>query len=306
MTGSGWMLFAGGQAMNLDHLPRGLQPVVQAIDDWNRGYKLGMIYECRVGAGRLVVCSVDISAEKVTAVALRKSLLAYMRSERFGPAIEIAAGDLREEWVSTRTVKREVAATQNQQQAPEVDAPTEGPATRRGARAELSSRGRPCSRFHNSSRAKMVRERRNLVPPLAGSFIMADTTEIMAAAGGLGALVATHPVVMSYKETIRQLDLDVGAKALLQQYEQLIEQLSMKESQMQPIEIAEKKQFEQLQQAIMMNQTLKKFAQVQGEYMDLMKKVQEAINEGMSGKLPAGAAAPGAAPAAPSKIILDT
>ncbi len=136
---------------------------------------------------------------------------------------------------------------------------------------------------------------------------MADTQEIMAAAGNLGAMVATHPVVTSYKETIRQLDLDVGAKTLLQQYEQLIEQLSMKEAQMQPIEIAEKKQFEQLQQSIMMNQTLKKFAAVQGEYMDLMKKVQEAINEGMSGKLPAGApAGGGGAPAAPSKIILDT
>ena len=136
---------------------------------------------------------------------------------------------------------------------------------------------------------------------------MADTQEILAAAGNLGALIATHPVVQTYKETIRQLDLDVGAKTLLQQYEQLIEQLSMKEAQMQPIEIAEKKQFEQLQQSIMMNPTLKKFATVQGEYMDIMKKVQETINEGMAGKLPAASGSqPGAAPAAPSKIILDT
>jgi cell fate (sporulation/competence/biofilm development) regulator YlbF (YheA/YmcA/DUF963 family) len=134
---------------------------------------------------------------------------------------------------------------------------------------------------------------------------MPDTNDILAAAGSLGALIATHPTVQTYKETIRQLDLDVGAKTLLQQYEQLIEQLSMKEAQMQPIEVAEKKQFEQLQQAIMLNPTLKKFATVQGEYMDLMKKVQESINDGMSGKLPA--AQPGAAaPAAPSKIILDT
>ena len=136
---------------------------------------------------------------------------------------------------------------------------------------------------------------------------MADTQEILAAAGNLGATIATHPVVQSYKETIRQLDLDVGAKSLLQQYEQLIEQLSMKEAQMQPIEIAEKKQFEQLQQSIMMNPMLKKFAAVQGEYMDIMKKVQEAINDGMSGKVPAGGGAiPGAPAAAPSKIILDT
>jgi cell fate (sporulation/competence/biofilm development) regulator YlbF (YheA/YmcA/DUF963 family) len=138
---------------------------------------------------------------------------------------------------------------------------------------------------------------------------MADTQEILRAAGNLGAMVATHPTVASYKETIRQLDLDVAAKGLLQQYEQLIETLSMKEAQMQPIEVAEKQQFERLQQSIMMSPMLKKFATVQGEYMDLMKSVQEAINGGMSGKLPAAAPGEGGgegAGGAPSKIILDT
>jgi len=134
---------------------------------------------------------------------------------------------------------------------------------------------------------------------------MADTDEILKAAGSLGALVASHPTGASYKETIRQLDLDVSAKSLLQQYEQLIETLSMKEAQMQPIEVSEKQQFERLQQSIMMSPMLKKFATVQGEYMELMRKVQEAINGGMSGSAPAAAAVEGA-PAAPSKIILDT
>ncbi|HVT80014.1 MAG TPA: hypothetical protein VHM90_05100, partial [Phycisphaerae bacterium] len=68
----------------------------------------------------------------------------------------------------------------------------------------------------------------------------------------------------------------------------------------------EKKQFEQLQQSIMMNQTLKKFGQAQQEYMDLMKKLQEQINEGMAGKAGDATAAGGAPAAAPSKIILDT
>ena len=135
---------------------------------------------------------------------------------------------------------------------------------------------------------------------------MADTQEVMTAAAGLGALIATHPAVIAYKETIRQLDLDVGAKSLLQQYEQLIEMLSAKEAQMQPIEVAEKKQFEMLQQSIMMNPMLKKFATVQGEYMDVMRKVQEAINGGMTGQIPATPPTGAAAPSAPSKIILDT
>ncbi len=136
---------------------------------------------------------------------------------------------------------------------------------------------------------------------------MADTQEILKAAASLGALVATHPLVAEYRSIIRQLDLDVGAKTLLQQYEQLIEVLSMKEAQMQPIEVNEKRQFEQLQQSIMMNQTLKKFGTAQQQYMDLMKQVQESINSGLSGKSGAEApASPAAAPAAPSKIILET
>ena len=86
----------------------------------------------------------------------------------------------------------------------------------------------------------------------------------------------------------------------------LIETLSAKEAQMQPIEVAEKQQFERLQQSIMMSPMLKKFATVQGEYMDLMRKVQESINAGMSGQIPPTQTPAGAPAPAPSKIILDT
>jgi cell fate (sporulation/competence/biofilm development) regulator YlbF (YheA/YmcA/DUF963 family) len=135
---------------------------------------------------------------------------------------------------------------------------------------------------------------------------MADTNEILAAAAKLGSLVATHPAIATYKEVIRQVDLDVGAKQLLQQYEQLIEHLSMKEQQMQPIEVAEKQQFERLQQSISMNATLKKFAAAQAEYMDFMKKVQETINAGMTGQAPAQEIGDATPAPAPSQIVLDT
>ena len=136
---------------------------------------------------------------------------------------------------------------------------------------------------------------------------MADTNEILAAAGNLGGLIATHPTIKTYKEIARQLDLDVAARDLLSQYEQLIERLSQKEAQMLPIEVSEKRAFEQLQQSIALQPTLKRFAQAQADYMDLMRKVQENINGGLNGQAPAEAAA-GSTPAAsaPSKIILET
>jgi len=53
-------LVRGTRAVNLDRLPRALRPIVYAIDDWNRNYKLGLLFECVVGAGRLLVCACDL------------------------------------------------------------------------------------------------------------------------------------------------------------------------------------------------------------------------------------------------------
>jgi len=44
-------LVRSARAINLDQLPRGLTPMVSAIDDWNRNYKLGVIFEAASGAG---------------------------------------------------------------------------------------------------------------------------------------------------------------------------------------------------------------------------------------------------------------
>ena len=86
------------RAMNLDRLPRDLQPIVQVIDDWNRNYKLGLVFECRVGAGKLMVCSADLASgldKRPVARQLRHSLLAYMSSERFDPAVEVSPAAIR-------------------------------------------------------------------------------------------------------------------------------------------------------------------------------------------------------------------
>lgn len=82
----------GARAINLEGLPGTLAPIVQAIDDWNRNWKLGLIFEARVGAGRLLVCSIDIVRElesRPVARQLRASLLAYANSEAFDPQTRV-------------------------------------------------------------------------------------------------------------------------------------------------------------------------------------------------------------------------
>ncbi len=95
-------LFGGVRALNLDALPRHLDPIVQPIDDWDRNYKLGLLYESKVGPGRLMVCSIDLNGDRPGAKALRKSLLDYMAGERFQPTTAISAADLGKQWVSAR------------------------------------------------------------------------------------------------------------------------------------------------------------------------------------------------------------
>ena len=85
-------------ALNVDTLPRALQPIVQPIDDWNRNYKLAMLYECTVGSGHLMVCSFDLDANRPGSPALRRSILDYMASSRFQPTTVISAADLRKQW----------------------------------------------------------------------------------------------------------------------------------------------------------------------------------------------------------------
>ncbi len=98
----------GVRAVNLDRLPRDLEPIVQPIDDWNRNYKLGLVFECRVGDGRLVVCAVDLDHSLETrpvARQLRRSLLDYMASDSFQPTVPVAANELRGLLFDTRIMQ---------------------------------------------------------------------------------------------------------------------------------------------------------------------------------------------------------
>jgi hypothetical protein len=101
-----WIDLAGSaRALSMDALPKGLEPIVQPIDDWNRNWKLGLLYECRVGAGKLMVCSVDLKQARPGAAALRRSVMEYMAGEKFKPVVEVAAAALRGQWLTQRENK---------------------------------------------------------------------------------------------------------------------------------------------------------------------------------------------------------
>ena len=92
------------RAINLESIPYQLQPTVQAIDDWNRGFKLGVIFECNVGAGKLLVSAINLQGNQQKAVArqLQQSLLDYAASNKFAPKVTLTTDQANALWPSTR------------------------------------------------------------------------------------------------------------------------------------------------------------------------------------------------------------
>ncbi|MGB7759673.1 MAG: sugar-binding domain-containing protein [Bryobacteraceae bacterium] len=84
------------QAVILDSLA-GYRPIVQPIDNVERNHRLGTIFELKVGAGRLLVCAIDLPAmpEAPEAAQLLLSLEQYAQSPKFAPAREISPEALR-------------------------------------------------------------------------------------------------------------------------------------------------------------------------------------------------------------------
>ncbi|WP_051235337.1 glycoside hydrolase family 2 [Marinimicrobium agarilyticum] len=87
-----WDILHGIQPMNLGDLSPELTPLVQMIDTWSEARKLGLMFEGRVGEGRLLVTSIDFDRdldERLGTRQLYRSLMAYMNSEAFQPALPL-------------------------------------------------------------------------------------------------------------------------------------------------------------------------------------------------------------------------
>ena len=93
-----WYLVTRAGAMILDALPHALRPAVQVIDDWFTNRRLGLVFEARVGRGRLLVCSVDLEndlAADPVRRQFRRSLLDYLAGPHFRPRTPVMLDQLR-------------------------------------------------------------------------------------------------------------------------------------------------------------------------------------------------------------------
>lgn len=87
-----WDLLSDCSALVMDDFPVDFRPIVHLIDDWFENRKLGILFEGKVGKGRLMVCSVDLERnldQRPAARQFRQSILEYMASDRFRPTVEL-------------------------------------------------------------------------------------------------------------------------------------------------------------------------------------------------------------------------
>ncbi|MGN8057522.1 exo-beta-1,4-galactosidase [Pedobacter sp. 22163] len=88
-----WEIVNKSQVMNLEDFPSGFKPIIQPIDTWFLNRRLALVFEAKVGKGKLVVSSANLSPDLKDAPAAQQlyfSLQQYMMSAQFNPKYEVA------------------------------------------------------------------------------------------------------------------------------------------------------------------------------------------------------------------------
>jgi len=78
----------------LNEAPAAFKPIVQMIDNYERNYKLGLLFETKVGPGKLLICAMDLDTEiehRPSAQQMKASLLKYVSGNSFEPEYELSA-----------------------------------------------------------------------------------------------------------------------------------------------------------------------------------------------------------------------
>ncbi|MEA1877330.1 MAG: glycoside hydrolase family 2 TIM barrel-domain containing protein [Bacteroidota bacterium] len=94
-----WDAMSHSDAIILNKLPLELKPIVRIVDDWVTNRRLALLFEAKVGKGKILVSGIDLHTDlenRPEARQLLHSLMKYISSEKFYPMVEIEAEVLNE------------------------------------------------------------------------------------------------------------------------------------------------------------------------------------------------------------------
>lgn len=89
-----WDAMSHSGAINISTMPAGLHPIVRVIDDWVTNRPLALLFEARVGKGKILVSGIDLHSDldkRPEAQQLLFSLKKYMVGTMFNPAVEMTS-----------------------------------------------------------------------------------------------------------------------------------------------------------------------------------------------------------------------
>ena len=87
-----WDAMSHSGAINISTFPSGLKPIVRVIDDWFTNRPLALVFEAKVGKGKLLISGIDLTSDlekRPEAQQLLFSLKKYMTGTNFNPSIAL-------------------------------------------------------------------------------------------------------------------------------------------------------------------------------------------------------------------------
>jgi len=92
-----WDAMSHSNAIMLENFSQPVKPIVRVIDDWVTNRQLALLFEARVGKGKLLVSGIDLTTDlenRPEARQLRYSLETYMNGEKFAPATKLSGDEI--------------------------------------------------------------------------------------------------------------------------------------------------------------------------------------------------------------------
>jgi len=106
---------------------------------------------------------------------------------------------------------------------------------------------------------------------------MATDEQLIKAARELGEELGKHPKVERLEAAVKKLREDTEAQRVLNDLNRHLQAVTQKEMSGQPVEVEDKRQLQDLQNAVVHNLVLQEFQLAQMDYVDLVRKLDDAM-----------------------------
>lgn len=95
----------------------------------------------------------------------------------------------------------------------------------------------------------------------------------------LGKRIASHPRTTAFMTTARAVAADADAQTVLKSYQEQVERLRRLEAEGKPIEVDDKHKLADAEARVAGNDKLKAMMKHQADYLEMMNRVNHAIDE---------------------------